>query len=162
LLLGALFGGCVRSDRTVVTGGIEAIGLARTDDIRAVYQINTDKKKGSVGAGLHYLEKLLDTYNSLGVQDEATDIHAVLHGDAAYWLLRDEPYVKAAGGGSTNPNKAMVAELIGRGVGIEICAQTMRGRGWRPSDILDGVHIVVGAYPRVIDLQLRGYAYIRF
>ena len=31
-----------------------------------------------------------------------------------------------------------------------------------PEDILPGVKIVIGAYPRIIDLQQQGFAYIRF
>lgn len=161
LIMGILSNGCAQPDRTVVTGGIEAIGLARTDHIRAVYQIKTDEQKDGVGAGLHYVHKLLDTYNHIGIEDDATDIHAVLHGAAGYWLLKDESYAQASGA-SRNPNKALVAELVARGVSVELCAQTMRSHNWRASDILDGVQIVVGAYPRIIDLQQRGYAYIRF
>jgi len=161
LMMNILSNGCAQSERTIVTGGIEAVGLKRTDDIRAVYQIKTDEWKDGVGAGLHYVRKLLDIYSSIGIEDDATDIHAVLHGDAGYWLLRDESYAQAAGA-SGNPNKAIVAELIARGVSVELCAQTMRSHNWRPSDILGGVRIVVGAYPRIIDLQQRGYAYIRF
>jgi len=36
----------------------------------------------------------------------------------------------------------------------------MKQYGWKAEDILPNVKIVVGAYPRIIDLQ--GYAYIRF
>jgi hypothetical protein len=58
-----------------------------------------------------------------------------------------------------------------RGVGeqIDVARQlskpelvTLKGKGWTGEDVLPGVKIVVGAYPRIIDLQLRGYAYIRF
>ncbi len=161
LVVGVLSNGCAQSEPTVVTGGIEAIALKRTEDIRAVYQIKTDEWKDGVGAGLHYVQKLLDVYNSIDIEDDATDIRAVLHGDAGYWLLKDESYAQAAGA-SANPNKAIVAELVARGVSIELCAQTMRSHNWRASDVLDGVQIVVGAYPRIIDLQQRGYAYIRF
>ena len=111
VMAATLAGGCARSARTVTTGGIEALGLVRRDEIRAVYQIKTDEQKDGVGAGLHYVKKLLDTYNSIGIEDEATDIHAVLHGDAGYWLLRDQPYAQAADAPG-NPNKAIVADWI--------------------------------------------------
>lgn len=45
---------------------------------------------------------------------------------------------------------------------LELCKSTMQSHGWTGKDVLPGVRIVVGAYPRIIDLQLRGYAYIRF
>jgi hypothetical protein len=56
---------------TVRTAGVEAVGLRKICDIRSVYQIKTDEWKEGVGAGLHYVQKLLDTYNDLGVPDAA-------------------------------------------------------------------------------------------
>jgi intracellular sulfur oxidation DsrE/DsrF family protein len=45
---------------------------------------------------------------------------------------------------------------------VEICHVTMKGKGWTAEDILPGVIIVHDAYTRLIDLQNRGWAYIRF
>jgi intracellular sulfur oxidation DsrE/DsrF family protein len=161
LIAAICLAGC-NATPSVPTGGIAAIGLVHQEHIRAVYQIKTDQWKQDVGAGLHYVKKLLETYNSIGIPDAAADIHAVFHGDAGYWLLTDTAYSKVDGRQGPNPNKGIVAELIRRGVHIELCAQTMRSHGWRRDDVLPGVEIVVGAYPRIIDLQLHRYAYIRF
>jgi intracellular sulfur oxidation DsrE/DsrF family protein len=161
LLALVILTGCAQDPPTVTTGGIEAVGLEVREEIRSVYQIKTDAKKNNLAAGLHYVRKLLDTYNAAGIQDEAANVHAVFHGDAGHFLLKDEVYADEADR-PRNPNKAIVADLIRRGVSIELCAQTMRSNGWEPEDVLPGVTIVLGAYPRVIDLQLRGFAYIRF
>jgi intracellular sulfur oxidation DsrE/DsrF family protein len=45
---------------------------------------------------------------------------------------------------------------------VEICHVTMKGKCWTAEDILPGVIIVHDAYTRLIDLQNRGWAYIRF
>ena len=63
---------------------------------------------------------------------------------------------------SVNPNSKVVNELLNHGVSVEICYQTMHSHGWTAEDILPGVLIVHDAYTRMIDLQQRGYAYIRF
>lgn len=55
-----------------------------------------------------------------------------------------------------------MAELLQHGVSVEICNVTMRAKGFTPEDLLPGVVIVHDAYTRLIDLQQRGYAYIRF
>jgi intracellular sulfur oxidation DsrE/DsrF family protein len=77
-------------------------------------------------------------------------------------LLKDPAYRMATGKSGENPNKKIVDELLDAGVKLELCKSTMQSHGWTEEDVLPGVKIVVGAYPRIIDLQLRGYAYIRF
>lgn len=38
----------------------------------------------------------------------------------------------------------------------------MKGKGWTHKDLLPGVRVVHDGYTRLIDLQQRGYGYIRF
>jgi intracellular sulfur oxidation DsrE/DsrF family protein len=138
------------------------IGVSIQKDIRVVYQVRNDDWKGGVGQALHYLKKLVDAYDSLTIVQDDRSIHAVFHDSAGYWMLTDKSYDKFKGTQVGNPNKNIIEALVKRGVSIELCAQTMKSRGWSDEDILPEVKIVVGAYPRIIDLQLRGYAYIRF
>jgi intracellular sulfur oxidation DsrE/DsrF family protein len=147
---------------TVTEHGWQVTSLARKNDIRVVYQINTDGSKKGLHAGLFHVRKLINQYDKAGIPTDERQVHAVLHGDAAYHLLRDRPWAKAAGRDGPNPNRDLVAELLRRDVSVEICAQTMDAKGWVPDDLLDGVEIVVGAFPRIIDLQHRGFAYIRY
>jgi len=48
------------------------------------------------------------------------------------------------------------------GVQVELCEDTLRQKGVTAGELMPGVKIVVGAFPRLIDLQLHGYAYIKF
>ena len=131
-----------------------------TAGIRAAYDIGADDWRDGVGRGLFYLRKLLDTYDLMGVDPVGVQVSGVFHGKAGYWLLTDAAYREETGREEANPNKALIAELMKRGVSLELCSQTMLAHGWEPQDVLPGVLIVTGAYPRLIDLQLRGYAYI--
>ncbi len=141
----------------------EPLDIQTTTDIRVVYQIKTDEWKDGIGSGLHYVRKLYKAYQTMEIPASELDIHAVLQGDAGYWLLKDELYrVHAQRGNEANPNKNIVANLIDNDINIELCAQTMKKHGWNHTDILPGVTIVAGAYPRIIDLQFNGCAYIRF
>ncbi len=130
--------------------------------IRVVYQIKTDAWKDGHAAGLHYLGKLADQYEALGIKPSEQRIHGVFHGDAGYFLLADEAYRAETDGSKPNPNAELVSKLVSRGIQLELCKSTMKSHGWTGDDVLPGVEIVVAAYPRIIDLQLRGYAYIRF
>lgn len=138
------------------------IGISVQKDIRVVYQIKSDGWKGGVGQGLYYLQKLVDAYDSLAIAEGDRSIHAVFHDSAGYWMLTDKSYDKFKDTKAGNPNRNVIKELVKRGVSIELCAQTMKSQGWSDEDILPEVKIVVGAYPRIIDLQMQGYAYIRF
>ncbi len=138
------------------------VGVKVKRGIKVVYQIKTDHKKGTIGAGLHYVKKLIDAYQDINISASDRDVHAVIHGDAGYRMLKDKPYMKETNSNTGNPNKKLIDELLSRGVKLELCASTMESHGWTPEDILEGVTIVIGAYPRIIDLQMRGYAYIRF
>jgi intracellular sulfur oxidation DsrE/DsrF family protein len=137
------------------------VGLEVHRGINVVYQIKSDSKKDGIGAGLYYVNKLVDAYKALGVGQSDRDIHAVFHGDAGYWMLNDDAYARVSPE-DVNPNKQTIRKLQRDGVHLEICASTMKNNGWKPSDVLEGVVIVVGAYPRIIDLQQQDYAYIRF
>lgn len=153
----------VRNIRPDTSGAYDdPIGLAVRNDVNVVYQIKTDRWKKDVAAGLHYLDKLAGAYDEMGVFPADRRIVGVFHGDAGYFLLKDPVYRKASGKSGENPNKALVQRLLDAGVKLELCKSTMQSHGWTGEDVLPGVKIVVGAYPRIIDLQLRGYAYIRF
>jgi len=140
----------------------EPIPVEIRENIRVVYEIKTDEWKEGVGAGLHYVKKLIDAYRAMGIPNDEIHVSAVFHGDAGYWMLKDAAYAVETESGGPNPNREIIDELVNRDVSLELCAQTMRSHGWGENDVLPGVKIVIGAYPRVIDLQLAGYAYIRF
>ena len=130
-------------------------------DIAIAYLIHEDKwnEKASVGQGLASLRRVLEEYAAIGVPLKELHVNAVFHGDAAYWMLNDESYSRRAGGREgQNPNKAIIRELINSGVKLEMCGLTMKEHGWSQSDLLPDVEVVPAAYPRLIDLELQGYA----
>lgn len=137
--------------------------IEHRDRIRVVYQINTDDWKDGVGGGLYYLDKLAGFYDRAGIgRGEHRSIIGVFHGDAGYHLLNDAAYAKASKRGGENPNQALIRQLLGHGVRVEMCGSTMQTKGWKTEDLLPGIEVVSGAYPRIIDLQQSGYAYIRY
>lgn len=143
-------------------GEPRVIGIERSHDIRVAYEIKDDVWEAGVGKALFYIRGLLEAYRSLDVPDKELHISAVLHGDAAYWVLKDKAYSVHKQQLPGNPNKKVIAELLDHGVSVEVCNATLKAHGWRPEQVIDGVTIVHDAYTRLIDLQQRGYAYIRF
>ena len=144
------------------TSPSDASRLTVESNIAIVCRTDEDEWKDGVGAGLLSIRRLIEHYESIGIPASELHISAVVHGHAGYWLLKDEPYQAFKTDGNGNPNKALIRELDDLGVSIELCAETMAEHGWKKEDVLPEVTVVVGACPRVVDLQLQGYAYWRF
>jgi len=136
--------------------------LVHSTDIAAVCRVDSDAWEDGIGKGLNDVRTVLADYERVGIPATEVHISAVFERNAAYWLLRDSAYTTVKPDESYNPNKAIVDELVRLGVRLEMCGKTMQQHGWRESDLLPGVVVVPAAHPRIIDLQLQGYAYIRF
>lgn len=144
-----------RNDRPV-------IGLQHDGAIRVVYQISQDEWKDGVGKGLLYLKNLRGYYKGKGVDPERLDIRGVFHGSASAHLLTDEAWKRVKETDTGNPNTAIISELAKLGIHVELCDSRRQREGWAKTDIHPDVLLAEAAYARIIDLQLQGYAYIRF
>ncbi len=132
-------------------------------NIRVVYDIKTTQLSAGIGKALYYLRGLYEAYRKQGVPPEQIHVSAVLHGGPVKWLLKDEAYQRYTGDPfAVNLNHHVIENLIDLGASVEACNVTMRSRGWTAEDLLPGVKVVHDGYTRIIDLQQRGYAYIRF
>lgn len=138
------------------------IKLQKTTGIKAVYQVSDLTEHEGVHKALFYANKVLNGYEKQGVKTGDIDLHLVYHSAAIPALLKDPTYQRLTGSSSPNPNAELLAKLVNKGVHIEICGDTMRQKDVKPADLLPGVDIVPGAFPRLIDLQQAGYAYIKF
>ncbi|UCE58221.1 MAG: extracellular solute-binding protein [Phycisphaerales bacterium] len=136
--------------------------LTINNDIAIVCRIDTDDWKDGLGAGLTFVRGLVGSYRSIGTPAEQLHISAVVHGGAGYWMLKDASYGRSKRSEAANPNKTIIRELGELGVSLELCEETMKEHGWTAEDLLPGVRIVPNAYARIVDLELQGYAYIRF
>lgn len=128
---------------------------------KVVYDIHSGEIAAGISKGLYYVRGLIEAYGKQGVTPAQLDVHLVLHGDAAQFLLIDETYRKAVGDPfAVNANAKVTQDLLDLGVSVEICHSAMRAKGWTPADVLPGVMIVHDGYTRLIKLQNDGYAYI--
>ncbi|MEZ4461474.1 MAG: DsrE family protein [bacterium] len=136
------------------------------ENVRVVYGVGGDAARQGVGEGLFFARRLVENYEAAGIDAENRTVVVVLYNAAAYWLLNADAWKRAAPTGAlaaeTNPNEAIVAELLERGVHIEVCGTTLKKNKWRAEDLLPGVVVVPGAYARIVDLQQQGFAYVAF
>lgn len=128
---------------------------------RAVYDIHSGDTAAGISKGLFYARGLIEAYRKQGVKPGQLDIHLVMHGDAAKFLLIDETYGTAVNDPfAVNLNARVTQDLLDLGVHVEICRSTMKAMGWTARDVLPGVTIVHDGYTRLIKLENDGYAYI--
>lgn len=128
---------------------------------KAVYDVSKGELAAGISKGLYYARGLIEAFGKQGVKPAQLDIHLVLHGEAAQFLLVDEAYQKAVNDPfAVNLNAKITQDLINLGVSVEICHSVMKSKGWKIADVLPGVVIVHDGYTRLIKLQNDGYAYI--
>lgn len=139
----------------------EVIPIQVRENLRIVYQVTDDALYEGVNKGLFYARKLMDTYQKQGIPNEQIQMHVVYHGTGIAAVVNDAARGRL-GTLEGNPNQEILEELLRRGVSIELCENTMQQKGVKPAELLPGVRLVVGAFPRLIDLQLQGHAYIKF
>jgi intracellular sulfur oxidation DsrE/DsrF family protein len=141
----------------------KVIEISKKKQIRVAYDVKDDAWDAGIGKALYYVRGLLEAYQSMGVPERELKISVVLHGPTVYWALNEDAYRQYKNDPfDFNPNIQVLRELAEHGVSVEICYSTMKGKGWVASDLLPGMVIVHDAYTRLIDLQQRGYSYIRF
>lgn len=138
------------------------IDIEHKGPIKVVIQMTTADMQDGVGKGLLALKKLHAGYVTAGVDPQHLAIHAVIHGEGAVHLLTDEAWNRVRNESNGNPSTELIAELAKKGISVELCDSRRQQNRWAKSDVHRDVLLVKGAYHRIIDLQLRGFAYIRF
>jgi uncharacterized protein len=139
------------------------ITISKRNNIRVVYDVGNNETDAGVGRALYYIRGVVEAYRKMGLIPKNYHMHVVVHGAAGFWLLNDENFRKRQlDPFGVNPNEQIIQELQDHGVSIELCSATMQEKGWAPQDLLPGVKLVHDAYSRIIDLQMRGYAYIYY
>jgi len=139
-------------------------GLQKKTNLRVVYGVGEKKLRQGMGEGLFFAKRLIDAWQREGVADSERVFVVTVYNESAEWLLNDAAWKRAHPDtpDSTNHSAALVAELIQRGVHVEVCGMTMKQKGWVEADLLPGIVVVGGAYARIVDLQHQGFAYIPF
>ena len=156
-----LVGPSLATEAAAVPAVREMVKVDPRAHFRVVYDIHSDETSAGSSKGLYYARGLIEAYGKQGVEPAQLDIHLVLHGDAAQYLLIDDAYQKAVNDPfAVNLNAKITQDLLNLGVSVEICHSVMRAKGWAPADVLPGVMIVHDGYTRLIKLQNDGYAYI--
>jgi intracellular sulfur oxidation DsrE/DsrF family protein len=103
------------------------------------------------------LNLLADDYRN---ENTTGQIVAVLHGDAAYFVLNDDAYNINRHVKTGNPYGKLIAGWMKQGVQVELCGATAKANGWGNADLISGVTVDTDAMIRVTQLEQQGYTLI--
>lgn len=104
------------------------------------------------------MARYLNMHARAGVPRENIRVAGVVHGGAAWALLKDEHY--SAEHGVPNPNKELIAEIVAAGGQVILCGQTAGARGISADQLLPGVQLALSAMTALTVLQSEGYRVI--
>jgi len=129
----------------------------RLTELRVAFSIAALAFEGDLPASIFHLQ--LITHDSADWQAKAQVI-AVFHTNAGHVTLRDEAYNAARMVATGNPYKQLLAELMQRGVEVELCGATATAHQWGNADLLPGIKVNTDAMARMSQLVQEGFVQI--
>lgn len=123
-------------------------------EVLTVFSISDLAFEGDLPASLFHLQLITDDIADWGAQ---SDVIAVFHTNAGHVALHDDAYNLDRNISTGNPYKKLVAELIKRGVRVELCGATANAHGWINADLFPDIKVNTDAMARTIELVGQGY-----
>jgi intracellular sulfur oxidation DsrE/DsrF family protein len=126
-------------------------------EVKVAFSVAALAFEGDLPASIFHLqliEKDVADWNA------RAQIFAVFHTNAGHVTLNDEAYNAERMVATGNPYKGLVADLIKRGVQIELCGATAKVHRWGNADLLPGVKVNTDAMARMTQLVQEGFAQI--
>ena len=129
----------------------------KLSSVKSVHSIGSLQFEGDLPAALFHLQLITNDIKDWGADAEVV---VVFHTNAGHLTLNDEAYNYSRKIAVGNPSKDMIADLVKKGVGIELCGATAKVNGWGNADLLPNVKINTDAMARTIELVQQGFVKI--
>ena len=126
----------------------------KLDGIKVVFSVGSLAFEGDLPASIFHMKLILDDAESWGASAE---IVAVFHTNAGHVTLNDRAYDEARDIETGNPYRDLVANLVDRGVKVELCGATAKAHGWTNADLLPDIRVNTDAMARTIQLAQQSY-----
>ena len=126
-------------------------------EVKVAFSIAALAFEGDLPASIFHLQlisKDIDAWNA------NARVIAVFHTNAGHVTLNDDAYNAERMISSCNPYKELVADLMKRGVQIELCGATATVHKWGNADLLPGVKVNTDAMARMCQLAQEGFVEI--
>jgi intracellular sulfur oxidation DsrE/DsrF family protein len=126
-------------------------------NVKIVFSISSLSFEGDLPASIFHMQLITNDVADWKAESEIT---AVFHTNAGHVTLHDKSYNVDRNISTGNPYKDLIANLMNRGVQVELCGATARVHGWGNMDLLPGIKVNTDAMARTTELVQQGFVKI--
>jgi intracellular sulfur oxidation DsrE/DsrF family protein len=147
---GAFHAGTVIVDYGQIATVDADVAVPKNAKFKVAFDFSKPAEPGEVNRTLNTAARFLNMHAEAGVKPENISLALVVHGGASKDVARAEE-------GAENPNAALVAALVDKGVKIYVCGQSAAYYNISNDDLLPGVEMALSAMTMHALLQQQGY-----
>ena len=126
-------------------------------DVKMVFSIGALQFEGDLPASIFHMQLIED---DIANWDAKSEIIAVFHTNAGHVTLHDRAYNTDRNIATGNPYRELIADLMKRGVKVELCGATAKVHNWGNEDLLPGVMVNTDAMARTTQLVQQSFVKI--
>lgn len=126
-------------------------------DVKVVFSVASLTFEGDMPAALFHTGIVLKDAAEWQV---SPDVVVVFHTNAGHVTLDDATYNANRHVAIGNPYKAVLVDLMKKGVQVELCGATAAANGWGNADLIPGIKVNRNAMARLTQLVQQGYVKI--
>ena len=131
--------------------------LVKLANVRMVFSIGALEFEGDLPASIFHMQLIED---DIADWDAKSEVIAVFHTNAGHVTLHDSAYNTDRSIATGNPYRGLVADLMKRGVKVELCGATAKAHNWGNEDLLPGITVNTDAMARTTQLVQQGFVKI--
>jgi intracellular sulfur oxidation DsrE/DsrF family protein len=129
----------------------------KLSELKVAFSVAALAFEGDLPVSIFHLQLIT---KDVGDWKAISNIIAVFHTNAGHVTLNDDSYNTERMVATGNPYKQLVADLMERGVQIELCGATATVHHWGNADLLPGVKVNTDAMSRMSQLAQEGFVQI--
>jgi intracellular sulfur oxidation DsrE/DsrF family protein len=126
-------------------------------NVRMVFSIGALEFEGDLPTSIFHVQLIED---DIADWDAKSEVIAVFHTNAGHVTLHDSAYNTDRSIATGNPYRGLVADLMKRGVKVELCGATAKAHNWGNEDLLPGITVNTDAMARTTQLVQQGFVKI--
>jgi intracellular sulfur oxidation DsrE/DsrF family protein len=129
----------------------------KLQEVKVAFSVAALAFEGDLPASIFHLQLIASDAADWAAKAE---IVVVFHTNAGHVTLNDEAYDAERNVATGNPYRELVADLMRRGVRVELCGATARAHKWGNADLLPGIPVNTDAMARLTQLAQGGFVLI--
>ena len=122
---------------------------------KVVFDVYKENETDKPHRGFNSIARFINMHVRAGVPQDNVEVALVVHGKAAYGLLKDNVYREKFG--TNNPSSELLSQLLENNVRVIACGQSSSYLGIGRTELIDDVELSLSAMTANALLQQAGY-----